>query len=649
MKTRPRHRRSLAGGALVLFALVGPLAASVNAALPDGRGWEMVSPVDKNGGTVDPPGAVAGGGVLQAAAGGGAITYGSRASFAGGAGAPPASQYVSTRGGGGWSAQNITVPIFSGSYDLTDEGVPWQLFAPDLARGLMLNGDHCRGEASSCAVANPPLAGTDAPEGFQDYYLREGGGYEALLGSADIAGRGLDPASFDLRFAGSSPDLKTVVLSTCSALTSDAGVGCGSSKANLYKWTKATGSLSLINTLPGAALAADAGAVSADGSRIYWKDLTSGNLELREGATSTQVDGAAGGGGTLETTSADGAVAFYSKAGHLWRRVGGTSTDITPSGGVLGVLGAAADGSAVYFQDGSGLERWASGATTTVAAGATAADASTWPPSAGAARVSAEGTKLLFLSKAQLTGYNNTDKITGQPDSEVFLYDASAPKLSCVSCNQIAGKRPIGPSSIPGASVNGTAPGSVGSYKPRALSANGRRVFFDSADALVSADSNSIPSTGAGIPDVYQWEAQGEGSCTQSTGCVAILSSGPSPQGASFVDASADGADAYFLTDASLLGSDRGSGDVYDARIGGGFAEPAAPIPCEGDACQILPSAPSEPGLATLAAGAGNPPVSYRKYCRKGYVKRKGICVKKGERQHRRAHPKRSQKQGGKR
>ena len=62
----------------------------------------------------------------------------------------------------------------------------------------------------------------------------------------------------------------------------------------------------------------------------------------------------------------------------------------------------------------------------------------------------------------------------------------------------------------------------------------------------------------------------------------------------------------------------------------GGFPEPQPPIPCEGDACQVLPAVPTEPSLATLAKGAATRAVSYRKYCRKGYVKRKGICEKKG-------------------
>ena len=160
------------------------------ALLPDSRGWEMVSPVEKNGGQVDPPGAIAGGGVLQAAADGGSVTYGSSASFGAGAkGAPPASQYIATRDSGGWSTENITVPIFSGTYDVDDQGVPYQLFSTDLARGLLLNGEHCRGESGDCAVANPPLAGTGAPAGYQNYYLRESAtaSLTALLGPAEIS------------------------------------------------------------------------------------------------------------------------------------------------------------------------------------------------------------------------------------------------------------------------------------------------------------------------------------------------------------------------------------------------------------------------------------------------------------------------------
>jgi hypothetical protein len=649
MSNRQRRRRFLtSGGACALAALV--LAASAGAALPDGRGWEMVSPPDKNGGRVDPPETIAKGGDLQAAAQGGLITYSSATSFAGGAGAPTASQYIATRTGSGWATQNITTPVLSGSYDFTDQGVPYRLFSADLSRALLLNGDPCRGEgASGCPVANPPLPGTDAPQGFQDYYLREGASFEALIGEGDVAGRGIDPAAFEVKLEGATPDLGAVVLSSCSPLAQGAIDGCGGAGPNLYLWKRATGALTLIAS-GGVLLAAGPGAISTDGDRVYFQGSAGGPLSLREGAATYPVSS---GPATFQTASQDGTLAYYAEAEHLHRYSAAThtATDLTPLGGVKGVLGASPDGSAVYFQDAAGLKRWQEGTTTTIAAGPEAADSSAWPPATGASRLSADGQALLFPSQAKLTGYDNADKVTGLPDTELFLYGPGSPTPRCLSCNP-KGKRPIGPSAIPGAWANGL---SFAPYKPRALSANGRRVFFTSQDALVTSDSNSQPASGTGVPDVYQWEAAGEGSCKLAGGCLEILSNGALPQGATFADASADGSDAYFLTESSLIPADPGQLDLYDARVGGGFPEAAPQIPCEGDACQILPPVPPDPSLATLAKGAGNPAVVYHKYCRRGYYKHKGICLKKGTHEksgkghHKKHHAKKHHEKGARR
>jgi hypothetical protein len=601
--------------------------------LPDSRGWEMVSPVDKNGGQVDPPGTIAGGGVLQAAVGGGAVTYGSSSSFSDGAlGAAPASQYIARRNSGAWVTENITEPIFSGTYGTKNEGVPYQLFSGDLSRSLLLNGEHCRGEASGCAVANPPLAGTDAPSGYQNYYLRDDGNssFEALLGVSDIGGLGLTPANFDIRFVGASTDLQHIILSSCAALTANAteeplGQGCDPTKQNLYSWSSGTG-LSLVNTTPGAVLAAQSGAVSADGSRVYWSD--SGGIHLHEGASNAAV-----GTGTFQTSSADGSKAFYiDSLGHLQRYDAGThaSTDLTPSGGVSGVLGASEDGAYVYYVTAAGIFLWHGGTTTPVATGAS--DTGNYPPTTGTARVSADGTHLAFVSTASLTGYDNTDLNTGTPDAEVFLYGtAASPALTCVSCNP-TNERPIGPSSIPGAIANGTAAGSTDSYKPRVLSADGRRVFFESRDSLAATDTNS-PAR-----DVYQWEARGSGSCTRASGCVSLISGGRGSGDSQFVDASSDGSDAFFLTEDSLVVSDPGSIDLYDARVGGGFPVPTEATACEGDACQILPSPPVDPTLTTLTPGHGNPKPTYHNLNQKKKHHHK--------KHHKRAHRKHGQEVG---
>ncbi len=540
-------------GAALSFITFG-LSSSL---LADGRGWEMVSPVEKNGGGVAVPGALFGGGLLQAAAGGGGIAFASATSFGpDAAGAPPGSQYLSRRSATGWSTADVSASLASGAYGSSPEGVPYQLFSADLARGLMLEPHRC-------------AAGEACP---RRYSLREG--------SVTLA---TSPTTDDLRFAGASADLRHVVLSTCRALSPDAtevtlGSGCDPQATNLYDWSG--GALRLINLLPGQALgspgarlAEAASSVSGDGSRVYF--TLGGNLYLRQGAQTKQVDTAAGGGGKLLDATPDGSLAFYAKDGDLYRYDASPATSTA-----LGV---------------EGVE--------------------------GPLDATPDGHRLAFVSTAPLTGYDNTDLLSGAADSEVYLSNGAGGDLDCVSCNP-TGERPIGPSSIPAARPNGGESSSFGGHKPRALAVGGDRVFFDSADALVPADTN-------GAPDVYQWEAQGSGSCTGSGGCLSLVSSGRGEGGASFADASADGADAFFLTARSLVGGDPGSVDLYDARVGGGFPEPPASIACEGDACQVIPAEPGDPPLNTLVAGPGNPKPRYIKLKRE---------TKKRPHRHRRHH-----------
>jgi hypothetical protein len=600
--------------------------------LLDARGWELVSPPDKAGGSVQGPAANFGGGVFQAAAAGGGVTYSSSSSFAGGAGAPPASQYISTRGGNGWSTQNISTPQLSGSYGDEPDGVPYQLFSTDLSRALLLNGERCRGAAGECPVANPPLPGSGAPAGFQDYYLREVSGFRSILTGAELFHTALGPAEFELSLAGATPDLAHIVLATCAALTADATEvaapgGCDPADQNLYEWSG--GGLSLVNRLPGetlgspgAKLAARSGAIAASGSRVYWA-ASDGDLYLDEAGQSKPVDES--GEAVFQLASLDGGVAYFLKVGHLYRyeATSGTVTDLTPAGGVEGVLGASANGSLVYYGTVSGV--FLSNGGTNVEVGSGPADPGDFPPDTGTARVSADGAHLAFLSSASLTGYDNTDAATGLPDSEAFLYDAGSGRLICASCNP-TGERPLGPSTIPGAVANGAGLTATDLYKPRALSGSGTRLFFDSRDRLMPQDTDARP-------DVYEWEAVGTGGCATAAGCIGLISSGRSSDGASFIDAPNEGADAFFLTGESLVPSDPGSVDVYDAREGGGFAVPPTPIPCAGDACQPLPSPPEDPTPGTLRSAPPNPKPHFPKSHHKKPKKKKH-----GKKHHKKRH-----------
>jgi hypothetical protein len=607
--------------------------------LPDARAWEMVSPVDKGGGAIAAPGALHGGGELQAAAAGGAITYGSATAFDDAAGAPPSSQYLSVRSAGGWATQNVSTPLASAAYGDQPDGAPYRLFSADLSKGLLFGGLPCRGAIEGCPAPNPVLSATGAPSGFMAYYLRgPEGAYSSLLKASDLAHTAVSPEAFEVGFAAASPDLSHLLLSSCAALTANAteAIGapgeCDSEEQNLYEWS--AGALKLVNLLPGdttgssgAQIAAPLGAISSDGNRVYWS--REGKLYLRDANQTTWVDEAQGGGGAFQGASANGSVAYFTKEGHLYRFQAATKaiSDLTPAGGVAGVLGVSPSGADVYYQDAAGIERSHEGAVTLVAAGAGAATASDYtPPTLGTSRISPDGARLAFLSAHELTGYDNAGRV------EVYVYgpppQGGAPQLICASCNP-TGEHPLGAASFPGSLANG----STHAYLPRALSASGNRLFFETTDALAVQDTNESP-------DVYEWEATGVGGCNRLPGCVSLISSGRAPEGARFIDASADGADAYFITDESLVGADPGSIDLYDARVGGGLPEAPRPIPCIADACQALPPAPEDPDPGTLVKNGGNPAPSFA-------VEKKKKKKKKRRHRGKKSHGKGHKEKGG--
>jgi hypothetical protein len=587
---RFRLRATSAGGTEYGEARMLSTAAPSNLFPPiDGRGDALVSPVDKDGGAVGAPESIFGGGEFQAAAGGGSFTFSSTSSFGEAAGAPAASQYVSTRGGVAWTTRNVSASLEAGGYGDHPDGVPYRAFSGDLSRALMLNGVRCAAQGTC-----PP-----------SYSVWEGDAFVTL------------PTGSGLRLSGATADLSHAVFEA---------------EGGLYMWSG--GGLEALSSTAGAALAAPVGAISEGGQRVYF--TAGGDLYLRQGASTVQVDSGEGGGGEFQAASTDGAVAFFTEAGHLYRYVAGaTATDLTPGGGVVGVLGISVAGDVVYYQGGTGLERWRDGAISTVAAGAIAS-ASDYPPATATARVSADGEHLAFLSAAEIPPFDSTDADTGLGDTELYLYGPSAgggaPRLVCASCNP-TGERPSGSASIPGTVRNGSSL----LYRPRVLSVEGDRVFFDSADRLV------VPDTDA-RPDVYEWEATGVGDCTRSPGCVGLISGGRG-EGGRFLDAAESGDDVFFLTGDSLVGTDPGSIDVYDARIGGGFPEPESPFVCKGDACQALPREPEDPSPATLLPNSGNPPlkvekVKERRHCPTGKVRRNGVCRRRfhrhrGEHSHR--------------
>jgi hypothetical protein len=324
----------------------------------------------------------------------------------------------------------------------------------------------------------------------------------------------------------------------------------------------------------------------------------------------------------------------------------GTLTDLTvdhidaEGAGLQGVLGASNDGSFVYFvangrlapnaPPGScrfhvappsatcNLYVWHNGEIHFIATlGNEDRDASgfnalgvafDWDPFLGVrtSRVTPDGRHLLFMSRQRLTNYDNivsTGNSCGKNANEeplpaeceeIFLYDANTNHIACVSCNP-TGARPTAPSGIPGGTEFKE---NRAIYQSPVLSADGARVFFDSADALSPQDTN-------GQEDVYEYE----------DGHVYLLSGGKSAARSTLVDASADGKDAFFITRGQLVGQDTDQlVDLYDARsphISGeqvGFPAPPAPAPCAGEGCRPSGSAPPVFGAPTSVTftGLGN-------------------------------------------
>ncbi len=351
------------------------------------------------------------------------------------------------------------------------------------------------------------------------------------------------------------------------------------------------------------------------------------------------------------------------------------SPDGVPSDGYADVqmmIGTSNDGHYVYFTaigqlvagrpaiaPGVGMYAWHDGglayigaAPTSVALTEISTNRTNWAETPDQARVTPDGRHLLFSTNRSqaLNGYNSgfcADANIACRELFVYNADTGAPPV-CVSCD---------PSGVPATTMATDAvwahagAASTNFHLNRAISDDGSRVFFTTGEALVPEDLN-------GRLDAYEWTAPGTHECGLLNGCLALISTGTGADDSYFMDASSSGNDAFFTTRDQLVGWDRDNNyDLYDARVGGGFPEPANTPVCTGDTCQGTPLSPPALGLpgTSVFSGAGNvsqhlrprkPPLR----CKRGYarkrVKGKLRCVKRKKRhaaRHAVAHAKRAQ------
>jgi len=230
-----------------------------------------------------------------------------------------------------------------------------------------------------------------------------------------------------------------------------------------------------------------------------------------------------------------------------------------------------------------------------------------WRPDLGSrtSEVTPDGHAVLFESNLSLTGYDNkyeTPSETRYGAVEAFVYSTESSGLSCASCDP-AGAPPQSANRSPATLLPATLSGTHGE---RWMSDNGSRVFFTTFEALVPQDSN-------GVPDVYEWEREGVGTCPVSApalrddGCVSLLSGGESSDYSFFGEADAEGNNVFIMTRSQLVPQDRDDKmDLYDVRVDGGSSE--ATLACTGTGCQGVP--PAAPSFATPSSvtftGTGN-------------------------------------------
>ncbi len=399
---------------------------------------------------------------------------------------------------------------------------------------------------------------------------------------------------------------------------------------------------------------------SRDGSKVFFtstQQLLNGATEDPNPEDSARELAQEPKKGCRETTAGDDGCNLYEYEftgpgeGHLVLLSGGDTSGIGPN--VQGVAALSEDGSHVYFvargvltktpneygrEASSEMENLyvrdtVTGETKFVATLAQG-DSEQWS-SAGEfpMNVTNDGRFLVFTSTARLTP-GDTSSV-----AQVFRYDASTGALIRVSIGEEGYNDDGNVSGETAIARGGSLPGEEIAFDQHpAVSEDGSVVAFKSTVALTpGALENTCFAGEAGVcferaENVYEY----------NEGHVHLISYSPGSAIGIFegtVAVSPSGADIFFESRDPLVPQDTDTlGDIYDARVGGGFPMPLSPQ-CEGEGCQgalSVPAAVQAPSSATFSPPAGAPvapavhatakkaPVR----CAKGRRRSHGRCVK---------------------
>lgn len=600
--------------------------------LPECRAYEQVSPVDKGGAGAKYYGNNYS--MWGISPDGNTAIFDSNGSFAGAGQTNWVTAYRSERTPDGWKTGVLT-PAVPRDSTLLGGNMAAHAATPDLQR-VAFEGGASYDPLDADSLPVPPgseLEGKTAT----DIYIRDG--YGPMVWAS--RGNSSDPQTAYEGAAiagGFSDDGRHFFFTTTQKLVAPkSGPAESQDGSNIYDRSEGTTYLVGVDT-DGALISecgAEFAAMSSDGSRVLFRSVScdSGLQELylrSDNATTVQISRPRDGLASPESSpefqmmSSDGRAALFTSESrltesapegggrklYLWRSTGDTLEYLGVEPASL--LAASADLSRFYFiskqqladappPTGFGkLYFYDHGDISHIA------DAPGFGGYAGVETTS-DGNYLTFASRLDFTHQG-----TGE-QQEVYLYRANDPGLICVSCPGV-GATPVGDASLHTAEVRGDL---------HNLTADGERLYFESPDQLTPQDANSSL-------DVYQFNSRTEE--------LSLISSGTGSNAARFITVSPSGDDVLFGTPISLdpRDTDGGAPDLYDARVGGGFALPAPEPSCSGEACQGRGASSSVTRVAGSASlqGPSNRVARRSKKCRKSAhsASRRGRAQCKGRR-----------------
>jgi hypothetical protein len=229
------HYRVVATNAIASSGLAGPdrtittqAATTGGVALPDGRGYELVTPPSKGDGIVSPYLQIGG---IQTSVSGDALAYQPTTPF------PEATtglnnEYLARRGAGGWSSRDLTPP--QAPENQATGIAPFMSFSSDLGSAVIEDGGR--------SVDSPPLVSGEPQGAGANLFVRDN--FSNAYQLANMTPEGVTPSEAFLLYEGASPDGKRVLFASRAPLVPGAVEGV----ENLYQWSG--GAVSLLGLVP---------------------------------------------------------------------------------------------------------------------------------------------------------------------------------------------------------------------------------------------------------------------------------------------------------------------------------------------------------------------------------------------------------------